>query len=118
MDSLSLVEKANIYAKAITEPNRMKMLKIIGSAPPETISVGDIARILNISQPAVSKHLQTLNWCGFLRRRKVGNTVYYSLNKDAIYDFQKVATDAFERVWTPCEYDYLCDDCPYKTTCK
>lgn len=117
MEKRTLVERANTYAKAISEPNRMKMLKIIGSAPPETVSVSDIAKMLNLSQPAVSKHLQILNWCGFLLRKKVGNTVYYSIDAETVEDFQRVAASAFEMVRTPCLYHYDCDHCPYGETC-
>ena len=97
MAKRGLVERANIYAKAIAEPNRMKML--------------------NISQPAVSKHLQILSWCGMLKRKKVGNTVYYSLDLDAVDDFRQVAANAFQMVWTPCDYGYNCDERPYADTC-
>ena len=117
MEKRTLVERANTYAKAITEPNRMKILKIIGSAPPETVSVSDIAKMLNLSQPAVSKHLQILNWCGFAIRKKVGNTVYYSIDPETVEDFKRVAASAFEMVRTPCLYGYDCESCPYGETC-
>ena len=117
MKNRSLVEQATIYAKAINEPNRMKMLKILGSAPPDTVSVGDIAKKLDISQPAVSKHLQILSLCGMLKRKKIGNCVYYSLDPEAVDDFQKVATAAFKAAWTPCNYGYKCEECPYKESC-
>lgn len=117
MEKRTLVERANTYAKAITEPNRMKILKIIGSAPPETVSVSDIAKMLNLSQPAVSKHLQILNWCGFTIRKKVGNTVYYSIDPETVEDFKRVAASAFAMVRTPCLYGYDCENCPYGETC-
>lgn len=117
MKKRTLVERANTYAKAITEPNRMKMLKIIGSSPPETVGVSDIARMLKLSQPTVTKHLQILSWSGFLTRKRVGNTVYYSIDPEAVEDFKRVAADAFQMVWTPCLYDYDCGNCPYAETC-
>lgn len=118
MAKRGLVEQANIYAKAITDPNRMKILKIIGSAPPETVSVSDIAQLLNISQPAVTKHLKILNSCGFALRKRKGNTVYYSIDKEAVDDFMRVANEAFAKVWTPCHYGYNCGECPYAETCQ
>lgn len=117
MKKKTLVERANIYAKSITEPNRMKMIKIIGSSPPETVNVSDIAKMLNLSQPAVSKHLQILSWCGLLKRKKTGNTVYYSIDKETMEDFKKVTLDAFRALSTPCLYGYDCDNCPYAETC-
>ena len=56
----SLVEKVYTYNKALSEPQRIKMMKIICSAEKNTVCVSDIARILNISQPAATKHLKIL----------------------------------------------------------
>ncbi|MBR1758829.1 MAG: winged helix-turn-helix transcriptional regulator [Lachnospiraceae bacterium] len=113
-----LVERINVYAKAITEPNRMKILKILGSSQTDSMSVSKIAQMLHISQPAVSKHLQILSLCGFVTRKKIGNTVYYSVSREAIEDFQTAMEHGFSVVWTPCQYDYDCENCPVAQTCQ
>lgn len=43
-------------------------------------SVGDIARQLGMSQPAVSHHLRTLRNLKLVRIRRDGRTSYYSLD--------------------------------------
>jgi DNA-binding transcriptional ArsR family regulator len=43
-------------------------------------SVGEIARILTMSQPAVSHHLRTLRHLKLVRVRRDGRTTYYSLD--------------------------------------
>ncbi len=113
-----LVERINIYAKAITEPNRMKILKILGSSESDSMSVSRIAQILGISQPAVSKNLKILDSCGFVTRRKIGNTVYYSVSREAIEDFEDAMKHGFSVVWTPCKYGYDCGHCPVAETCQ
>ncbi len=114
----TLVERCTTYAKAVSDPNRMKMLKIIGSAPGNTLSVNDIADQIGLSQPATSRNLQILWRAGFLKRTKAANRVYYVLDKDAVNDFTVAAENAFEKVWTPCIYGYDCENCPYSYTCK
>lgn len=113
----SLVEKVYTYNKALSEPQRIKMMKIICSAEEETVCVTDIARLLKISQPAATKHLKILCDAGFIKRKRVGSNVYYSANLETIEDYKKVLEYSFIQGFKPCRFDYDCDNCPYKETC-
>ncbi|MGN0302564.1 MAG: ArsR/SmtB family transcription factor [Anaerotardibacter sp.] len=118
MKAYTIVDRFCAYAKALSEPTRMKMVKILGSHEPETLKVGDIAEILNISQPAATKHLQIMEQVGIFTRKRIGTSVYYSLNEDSIEDFVQLFKSAYAHVFTPCNYNYDCDSCPYKETCN
>ena len=48
------------------------------------LCVGEIAEILQMSQPAVSHHLRTLRNLHLVKVRKDGRTVYYSLDDEHI----------------------------------
>ena len=117
MQERGLVDRFCAYAKALSEPTRMKMAKILGSHEPETLKVGDIADILHISQPAATKHLRIMENVGAFRRKRVGTAVYYSLNDEAVEDFMRLFQDGYAHVHTPCEYGYDCDACPHAETC-
>ena len=117
MREYGLVERFCAYAKALSEPTRMKMVKVLGSHEPGTLKVGDIAEILHISQPAATKHLHIMENVGAFRRKRVGTSVYYSLNEEAIADFISLLQYANEHAHTPCGYDYDCDSCPHADTC-
>lgn len=117
MEEKGLVEKFCAYSKAIGEPNRMKMIKILGSHDPETLRVSDIAEILGLSQPATTRHLQVMEQVGFFKSKRVGTCVYYSLSEDALNEYRKLIDYAFDHAHTPCPHHYDCDTCPYKTTC-
>ena len=112
-----LVEKVYTYNKALSEPQRIKMMKIICSAEENTICVTDIARILNISQPAASKHLKILCDIGFITRKRIGSNVFYTENINTIEDYKKVLENSFIQGFKPCLFGYDCDNCPYKETC-
>ncbi|ACV21754.1 Bacterial regulatory protein, arsR family [Slackia heliotrinireducens] len=60
MDKKGLVERMCAYNKAVSDHNRMKMIKILGSHEPNTLNVSDIAAILGLSQPATTKHLKVM----------------------------------------------------------
>lgn len=117
MREKGLVERMCAYNKAISEPNRMKMIKILGSHEPNTLNVSDIAAMLGISQPAATKHLKVMEAVGVFDRIRRGTSVYYSLNEDAINEYRKLLDYAFEHCYTKCEYGYDCRQCPYADTC-
>lgn len=117
MKKQGLVERMCAYNKAISEPTRMKMIKILGSHAPNTLNVSDIAEILGISQPTTTKHLKIMESVGLFERERVGASVYYSLKQDALDEYRRLLDYAFEHAYTKCEYGYDCHECPYEDTC-
>lgn len=112
-----LVERVTRYNKAISEPQRMKMIKILGSNPENSVSVSDVAAILGISQPAATKHLKILYDADIIERKRIGTSVYYSLNIKTIEDYHKLMDYAFAKAFTPCPYEFKCQECPHAETC-
>jgi ArsR family transcriptional regulator len=117
MKEKGLVERMCAYNKAISDPNRMKMIKIFGSAEDHSLNVSAVAEILGISQPATTKHLKIMEEVGLLIRERVGMSVYYSLNVDALNEYRKLLDYAFEHAYTMCEHGYDCRNCPVGDTC-
>ena len=67
--------------KAISDMTRLKMLKLIME---QEFSVCELARLLNISQPAVSQHLRRLKAVGLAKEDRRGQWIYYSTTKNAV----------------------------------
>jgi len=105
------------YNKAVSDINRMKMIKILGSSPEHTLSVSDIAAILGISQPAATKHLQVLYNVNLVQRKRVGTGVFYSLDGQALADYKRQLDYAFAHAYTACPFAFKCDECPKAETC-
>jgi ArsR family transcriptional regulator len=63
--------------KALSDPNRVKTLKLLQQ---KELCVCELQGVLDISQPAVSKHLKVLEEAGLVNSRKEGLWVYYSLS--------------------------------------
>jgi len=116
-DDMTLVAQVVAFNKAISDQQRMKMMKIVGSAEPNTMKVGDIADILGISQPAATKHLQILHDVGLISRERVGSCVYYSVSREGVARYQEVMNQAFAHVYTPCLNGFDCGSCPAGSTC-
>lgn len=60
--------------KALADPTRLKILKIILDAE---LCVCEVQELLQISQPAVSQHLAKLKAAGLVKERKAGMWTYY-----------------------------------------
>lgn len=117
MREKGLVERFCMYSKAVGDPNRMKMIKILGSNEPNTLNVSDIAGILGLSQPAATKHLQVMENVGFFKRERRGTSVYYSLDEEAIQEYHDLIDFAFEHSHTKCPNNFDCTTCPFEDTC-
>lgn len=61
---------------AIADPNRRRMLDLMLGGPR---TVGDLARTLGLSQPAVSQHMAVLRLAGLVEARPQGRRTPYAV---------------------------------------
>ncbi len=60
----------------LSEPLRVRMLRVLER---EELAVGEIARVLQVPQPTVSRHLKQLDDAGWVTRRKAGTASYFRI---------------------------------------
>lgn len=77
---------------ALADPTRRRVFERLREGPRP---VGDIARGLPVSRPAVSQHLRVLKEAGLVRERREGTRNYYSVNRDGLAELR----DYFEGYW-------------------
>src|SRR5699024_6395033 len=70
--------------KALSDPNRLRILSIVSSSPEAETCVCDLSEPLNLGQPTVSHHLKIMVEAGLLNREKRGVWAYYSLVPGAL----------------------------------
>ena len=80
----------------IAEPNRRAILGLLASSER---SVGDIEHRLNLSQPAVSKHLRVLRDAGFVESTPHAQRRLYRLNPRPLQEIDAWLAP-FRRAWT------------------
>jgi DNA-binding transcriptional ArsR family regulator len=78
--------------QALGDPTRRTVFELLREGPR---SVGDLARGLPVSRPAVSQHLRVLKQAGLVRERREGTRNYYSVNGDGLADLREY----FEGFW-------------------
>jgi DNA-binding transcriptional ArsR family regulator len=67
----------------LADPNRVKILSILLGGE---MCVGDLALVLGVSESAVSQHLRILRGLRWVKNRKEGRVVFYSLNDEHVRD--------------------------------
>lgn len=113
-----MAERVVVMNAALASMPRMRIMKVLGSAEEETMSVSDVAKVLGMAQSTATKHLQILHDAGFVRRRKVGATVYYSDDPGALAEYRRLIDCAFLAQKTPCVNGWDCETCPDASTCN
>jgi DNA-binding transcriptional ArsR family regulator len=77
--------------RILSEPIRLRILH--GLREGER-TVSELTRDLDISQPNASKHLRILQNAGLVGRDQRGNSVYYSIADESIFELCEVVCDS------------------------
>ncbi len=73
-------ESADLF-KILSVDKRIEIIELLKKEP---MSVNALAKVLGVTQSAVSQHLRVLKGAGFVKDKRQGYWVYYSLNKDTL----------------------------------
>jgi DNA-binding transcriptional ArsR family regulator len=69
------------YFKAFGDPTRLRILTLLVGGE---MTVNDIVKSINLSQPTISRHLSVLREADVVVNRRDGQQVFYSLNKMSV----------------------------------
>jgi DNA-binding transcriptional ArsR family regulator len=78
--------------QALADPSRQR---IVATLAARTLTVGDIAKRLPVSRPAVSQHLKVLREAGLVVERRQGTRHYFSVDAAAAGELR----DYFQSMW-------------------
>lgn len=90
----------NVF-RALADPTRMRIMHLLRAME---LSVGEIAHVMDQSQPRVSRHIRILVEAGLIDRRKEGNWVFLRLGnsplcRDLMQLFADAPQDESEAMW-------------------
>jgi DNA-binding transcriptional ArsR family regulator len=77
----SVAVKLSEFFKALGDPTRIKIIYVLSKSD---MCVCDIAETLNMKQSAISHQLRVLRSLRFVKYRKEGKSVIYSLDDDHV----------------------------------
>ena len=87
---MSPADGADAVLRALADPTRRQMLRLVRT---EELAAGEIASNFEMTQQAVSQHLQVLERAGLLRQRREGTRRLYLLRPEALEPLREVLTD-------------------------
>ena len=96
-----LIETADVF-KALGDINRLAIISILASETDKTC-VGDLAKKLEITQPATSQHLRTLKSVKFIESKKEGNFTFYRFNLEAVIKCKRNVDELFNQALNKCK---------------
>lgn len=79
--------------RILSEPIRLRILQALQGGE---LTVTELTREIDISQPNASKHLRILQDAGVLRRDQRGNSVYYAIADNSIFELCELVCGSLE----------------------
>ncbi len=79
------VQEVRLLAKLLdgfANPIRLSALLLLSRN--SEMSVGELVEAIGAPQPRVSDHLRCLAWCGYVRARRKGSNVFYSIADERV----------------------------------
>ncbi|WP_340557789.1 ArsR/SmtB family transcription factor [Streptomyces sp. GSL17-111] len=70
--------------KAIADPTRLQILRLIERSPKGEACVCDLTECLGLRQPTVSHHLKILTEAGLLARERRGTWAWFTVNRQGV----------------------------------
>src|SRR5512142_3092579 len=89
------------FHMALSDVNRLRMIRIL--ATEKDVTVGELAKRLGISQPAVSQHLRVLKMTGLLVPERRGNRTIYRIDVGQLGKYRSLEDEMYDLVLTACE---------------
>ncbi|MFF8843422.1 ArsR/SmtB family transcription factor [Streptomyces sp. NPDC015127] len=77
-------ERMAATLKAIADPTRLQILRLIERAPAGEACVCDLTDCLGLRQPTVSHHLKIMTDAGLLSRERRGTWAWFSVNHEGL----------------------------------
>jgi len=92
--SPAMVARVVERLKALADENRVRIVLRLKDSPS---SVSELAKVLGIGQPSVSKHLAILKQVGLVEAARQGTTVHYAIRDRSIFELCALVCDGVSR---------------------
>jgi biotin operon repressor len=76
--------------KSLADESRIEILRLLAQ---QEVSVGDLAKQIELGEPTVSHHLTKLREVGLVTVRTLGNQRFYRLNESGLQHFKALIAD-------------------------
>lgn len=84
--------KASLFLKALANDDRLLILCYLSQGE---MNVGELEKATEISQPTLSQQLTKLREEGFVKTRREGKYIYYTLDSHEVVELMKTLAQLF-----------------------
>ncbi|HET9644613.1 MAG TPA: metalloregulator ArsR/SmtB family transcription factor [Burkholderiaceae bacterium] len=88
------LDQVAAYFRALSEPTRLRIINLLREGER---SVGDIAVLFGFTPANISRHLSFLMAHGLVERESRGNSVYYRIADESVYDLCELVCGSIAR---------------------
>jgi len=97
-DKNQKLKEIAVFFDVLSDPLRLRILELLPKAESESmISVCQLAKILQMSQPTISHHLKLLKSVGLIRCHKLHGCSYYLVDSKCYKTFLQKTKVLFDR---------------------
>lgn len=89
-----LCKQINEFGKGIGNKSRYRIIEALLK---DRKTVGELVKIVKLSQPAISQHLKTLKGSGLVVDERHGQEVFYSVNTEYLVGLLKDLSDQVKK---------------------
>jgi ArsR family transcriptional regulator, arsenate/arsenite/antimonite-responsive transcriptional repressor len=107
-----VLEDLPLLFKALGDPTRLKLLRLLMFNNDDKLKVIDLADKLGISQPAITQHINFLKELNLIKSSKEQNRIFYYVDKTRYKAYQKALDSILEISSMKCNFDGKCSECP------
>ena len=83
------MEELLLFGKTVSDPTRLKILKLLMI---QRMCVCELMAILRINQPCISQHLTILKHAQLVQRQREGRWIVYSVNQTQLNKYYRQLT--------------------------
>jgi len=96
-ESKSTIEEQAALFGILADPTRLKLLNLLSQQrEPNALCVNSLAFRLNVTQSAVSQHLNVLKRAGFVKGEKRGYRTHYFVKREALSKAKVLLSQTFK----------------------
>lgn len=89
-DQVGLLSQIQHLSGTVRALSHEQRLAILAHLCTKECSVGELERMLNLPQPAVSQQLARLRSDGLVTARREGRTIYYCVDREKLNEFMSL----------------------------
>jgi len=83
----------SVYFRALADRKRLRVVEYL--AERDRMTVTQLGEEMRLSQPLISWHLRILRKAGIVKTQRSGRQVWFSLNRPALEQYQRVVSQKF-----------------------